>query len=185
MRVEETKLPGVLLIKPLIFQDARGIFLETFQSDKYRDIGINQTFVQDNTSRSCQGVLRGLHFQLEKPQAKLVFVTRGAVFDVVVDVRYGSPTFGQWAGFELNDQNRHQLFIPEGFAHGFEALSPEVDFFYKCTDFYHPPGEAGIRWNDPSIGIQWMTKNPIVADRDNAYPLLKELTAPQLLPYAS
>lgn len=183
MKVSETALPGVLLLEPKVYGDSRGFFLETYQHAKYQEMGISKLFVQDNVSRSQRGVLRGLHFQLEKPQAKLVSVFRGAVFDVAVDVRHGSPTFGQWVGFELSDQNHRQLYIPEGFAHGFEVLSDEADFFYKCSDYYHPAAEFGVCWNDPAIGIQWETTQPIISDKDSVYPLLAQLSTEQLPRY--
>jgi dTDP-4-dehydrorhamnose 3,5-epimerase len=183
MKVSETALPGVLLLEPKVYGDSRGFFLETYRRTHYQEAGIQRDFVQDNISRSGRGVLRGLHFQLEKPQAKLVSVIRGAVFDVAVDVRHGSPTFGQWVGFELSDQNHRQLFIPEGFAHGFEVLSEEADFFYKCSDYYHPTSEFGVCWNDATINIPWHTKQPIISAKDSAYPSLMELSAQQLPRY--
>ena len=183
MKIYETKLSGVIIIEPNIYGDSRGFFLETFQQIKYQDIGIHKPFVQDNVSRSSKGVLRGLHFQLEKPQAKLVSVFRGTVFDVVVDIRVGSPTFGEWIGVELSDHNHHQLFIPEGFAHGFEVLSEEADFFYKCTDYYHPASEFGVHWNDPTIGIQWQTAIPVLSAKDDVYPLLSQIPMHQLPKY--
>ncbi|HVV68957.1 MAG TPA: dTDP-4-dehydrorhamnose 3,5-epimerase [Gammaproteobacteria bacterium] len=175
------KLPGLLLIEPQVFKDPRGFFLETHNLRNYLAKGISTSFVQDNISRSVKGVLRGLHYQLEHPQAKLVSVIRGAVLDVVVDIRRGSPTFGQWQGVELSDENHLQLFIPEGFAHGFSVLSEEVDFLYKCSDYYHPESEFGIRWDDPNINISWQNSEPILSQKDKAYPLLSEVV-PEHLP---
>lgn len=155
MKVIETSLPGVLLLEPKVFGDARGFFMETWQAARYTEAGMPELFVQDNHSRSRRGVLRGLHYQLTQPQGKLVWVTRGAVFDVAVDVRRGSPQFGRWYGCQLDDVDHRQLYIPPGFAHGFCVVSEEADFFYKCTDYYHPQSERGIAWNDPAIGIDW------------------------------
>jgi dTDP-4-dehydrorhamnose 3,5-epimerase len=155
MEFVATRIPEVVLIKPKVFGDQRGFFLESWQERKFRDAGIDARFVQDNHSRSSQWVLRGLHYQVRQPQGKLVRVTRGAVFDVAVDVRRGSPTFGQWVGAELDDVNHHMLWVPAGFAHGFLVLSESVDFVYKCTDFYAPEHERTILWSDPAIGIDW------------------------------
>ncbi|MDS4070371.1 MAG: dTDP-4-dehydrorhamnose 3,5-epimerase [Candidatus Competibacter sp.] len=155
MKIVATELPGVLLLEPNVFGDARGFFMETWQAARYREAGMPERFVQDNHSRSRRGVLRGLHYQLAQPQGKLVWVTRGAVFDVAVDIRRGSPTFGRWYGCVLDDVDHRQLYVPPGFAHGFCVLSDEADFFYKCTDYYHPPSERGIAWDDPQIGIEW------------------------------
>ncbi len=184
VKVTKTNLPGLLVIEPKVFQDPRGFFLETHNIEKYVGEGVSKPFVQDNISRSGRGVLRGLHYQLEHPQAKLVSVIRGAVFDVAVDIRRESPTFGQWLGFELSDKNHRQLFIPEGFAHGFAVLSEEADFLYKCSDYYYPQSEFGIRWNDPDINIQWQTSEPVLSSKDQLYPLLREI-APEHLPIYS
>lgn len=183
MQVHKTKLPGVLIIEPKIYKDSRGFFFETFSEPKYKEHGMTKPFVQDNVSRSCQNVLRGLHYQLEKPQAKLVSVFRGAVLDVAVDVRKGSPTFGQWVGVELSDQNHLQLYIPEGFAHGFSVLTPEADFYYKCNDYYHPQAEFGVIWNDPEIGIDWKVAKPLLSEKDSQYKLLKDVAAESLPTY--
>ena len=155
MNVIETKLPGVLIIEPKVFGDNRGFFKELYSAKRYKDAGIAEDFVQDNHSRSSRGVLRGLHYQLEQTQGKLVFVTQGEAFDVAVDVRRGSPTFGQWAGVILSGDNHKQFYVPPGFAHGFVVLSESVDFMYKCTDYYHPQSEKAIRYDDPDIGIDW------------------------------
>jgi len=162
MKVIATELPGMLLLEPQVFGDARGFFMETWQAARYREAGMPERFVQDNHSRSRRGVLRGLHYQLTQPQGKLVWVTRGAVFDVGVDIRRGSPSFGRWYGCVLDDLNHRQLYIPPGFAHGFCVLSEEADFFYKCTDYYHPSSERGIAWDDSEIGIAWPIRDGIV-----------------------
>lgn len=156
MEVFKTSLPGVVIIEPKVFGDERGFFLETFQADRYREqAGIDLPFVQDNHSRSARGVLRGLHFQKTKPQGKLVRVVRGEVFDVAVDIRKGSPTFGQWEGVILSEENKRQFWVPPGFAHGFVVLSDVADFEYKCTDYYDPSDEGSLAWNDPDVGITW------------------------------
>jgi len=180
MEVINLEIPEVKLIKPRVFPDDRGFFLQTYHEKVYREAGIDVTFVQDNWSHSTKGVLRGLHYQLEHAQEKLVSVIRGEVFDVAVDIRGGSPTFGHWTGTVLSAENHHQLFVPKGFAHGFCVLSDEVDFFYKCSDFYTLGDEHGIRWDDPEIGIDWPMDNAILADKDRTAPLLKEILAENL-----
>ncbi len=155
MEFVPTRLPEVILIKPRVFGDARGYFLETWQEREFARAGVGVHFVQDNHSHSAQWILRGLHFQVKHTQGKLVRVTRGAVFDVAVDVRRSSPTFGQWVGVELSDSNHHMLWVPPGFAHGFLVLSPSADFLYKCTDFYSPQDERVVRWDDPALAIEW------------------------------
>ena len=155
MNIIETALPGVLIIEPRVFGDARGFFLESWNQASFAAAGLSMDFVQDNHSRSARGVLRGLHYQLENPQGKLVRVTQGAVFDVAVDIRRSSPHFGKSVGVELSADNHRMLWIPPGFAHGFLVLSETADFLYKCTTLYHPPSDRGIRWNDPDIGIAW------------------------------
>jgi dTDP-4-dehydrorhamnose 3,5-epimerase len=172
MKVIPTELPEVLLIEPRVFGDQRGFFMETYQEARYQEAGVPGRFVQDNHSRSRRGVLRGLHYQLLQPQGKLVWVTRGQVFDVAVDIRRGSPTFGRWAGVILDDVSHGQLYIPPGFAHGFCVLSNEADFFYKCTDYYHPQSEYGILWNDPDIGIGWPVQDVLLSDKDTRLPRL-------------
>lgn len=176
MNVIETALPGVLIIEPKVFGDARGFFLESWNAKSFADAGIAVDFVQDNHSRSAHGVLRGLHYQLENPQGKLVRVTQGAVFDVAVDIRRSSPTFRQWVGVELSADNHRMLWIPPGFAHGFLVLSDSADFLYKCTTLYHPPSDRGIRWDDPDIGIQWpsLSGEPQLSAKDAAAPRLAD-----------
>jgi dTDP-4-dehydrorhamnose 3,5-epimerase len=164
-------LPEVVLIEPKAFGDQRGFFMETWQEQKFAAAGITEHFVQDNHSRSAQWTLRGLHYQIQQPQGKLVRVTRGAAFDVAVDMRRSSATFGQWVGVELSETNRRLLWVPPGFAHGFLALTPDVDFVYKCTDFYAPQFERTVRWNDPQIGVVWPLPAgvaPLLAPKDAA-----------------
>ena len=154
-RFVETELSGVVIIEPTVFGDNRGYFMETFQAEEFAAAGIKGPFVQDNQSKSTKGVLRGLHFQKEHTQGKLVRVVSGEVFDVAVDCRPNSPTFGKWAGVVLSAENKKQFYIPEGFAHGFLVLSDEAEFTYKCTDYYDPSAEGGVRWDDPDVGIVW------------------------------
>ncbi len=180
MNIISTSLEGVLIIEPKVFKDQRGFFMETYHQEKYRQHGIDRVFVQDNVSYSAHGTLRGLHYQVTRPQAKLVQVMQGEVFDVAVDIRPGSATFGQWTGVYLSSENCRQLFIPEGFAHGFCVLSDDAVFCYKCSDFYAPHDEGGILWSDPDIGIEWLVKEPIVSEKDAKYPRLKERTPEQL-----
>ncbi|NJO18220.1 MAG: dTDP-4-dehydrorhamnose 3,5-epimerase [Thioploca sp.] len=175
MKVISTTLPGVILIEPKVFGDARGFFLETFHAERYVQAGIPGTFVQDNHSHSAKGVLRGLHFQKQYPQGKLVYVTSGMVFDVAVDIRPHSPTRGKWFGITLTAEKHQQFYIPPGFAHGFCVLSEQADFHYKCTDYYHPEDEGCIRWNDPEINIQWPINNPILSTKDANAKYLKDL----------
>jgi dTDP-4-dehydrorhamnose 3,5-epimerase len=175
VRVTQTALPGVLVIEPAVHQDGRGFFLETYHADRYREHGITGPFVQDNHSRSVGGTLRGLHFQLRRPQGKLIRVVEGEVFDVAVDVRRGSPTFGRWVSVVLSAANFRQCYVPTGFAHGFCVLTPVAQVEYKCTDLYDPEGELGIAWNDPAIGIAWPVRQPILSDRDRRHPTLDEL----------
>ena len=175
MNVVENALPGVLIIEPKAFGDHRGFFLETFQVERYREAGITLPFVQDNHSRSQRGVLRGLHFQRTRPQGKLVSVSRGAVYDVAVDIDPASATYGQFVGVELNDDNHRQLWIPPGYAHGFCVLSEVADFQYKCTDFYFPADEGGLLWNDPDVGIPWPITEPQLSAKDANNPRLRDL----------
>ena len=180
MNIITTSLEGVLIIEPRVFKDNRGFFMETYNQNKYQKSGINRHFVQDNLSYSRRGTLRGLHFQIRHPQAKLVQVITGEIFDVAVDIRKGSPTFGKWTGVVLSDQNKRQMFIPEGFAHGFCVLSETAHFSYKCSDFYVPDDEGGIIWSDPDIGIKWPVKDPVISEKDKHYPRLCELLPGQL-----
>lgn len=177
MKVISTSIPDVKIIEPLVFGDQRGFFLESFHSDRYRELaGIELAFVQDNYSRSSKKVLRGLHFQRRHPQGKLVRVVRGAVWDVAVDIRPDSPTFTQWVGLELSAENFRQLWIPPGFAHGFLTLSESADFEYKCTDYYRPEDEACLRWNDPGVGIEWPSCEPVLSVKDQQGLLLQDLS---------
>lgn len=180
MNIITTSLEGVLIIEPEVFRDNRGFFIETYNQKTYVEANINREFVQDNLSFSVQDTVRGLHYQIKHPQAKLIQVITGEVFDVAVDIRAGSSTFGQWIGVHLTDQNMRQLFIPEGFAHGFCVLSETAYLSYKCSDFYVPYDEGGIIWSDPGIGIDWPVKNPIISVKDKGYPNLSDLTSEQL-----
>jgi len=183
MNVIETNLPGVLIVEPKVFGDARGFFLETFHQQRYAEAGIpaeGMGFVQDNHSRSNKGVLRGLHFQLDNPQGKLVSAGTGAVFDVAADVNPDSATFGQWVGVELNEENHRQLWIPPGFAHGFCVLSDVADFQYKCTAVYDPASDAGVAWDDPTLAIDWPVEAPLLSTKDKALPMLLEASRDRL-----
>ena len=175
MRVTPTDIPEVRLIEPDVFGDSRGFFQESWNRKRFEEFGLDVAFVQDNHSRSSRDVLRGLHYQLDKPQTKLVYVARGAVFDVAVDIRLNSPTFGKWVGKILSEDNHHQLFIPSGFAHGFCVLSDLVDFLYKCDQFYSPESEHGIRWDDPRIGIDWPGNRFHISEKDAANRLLEDM----------
>jgi len=180
MEVLSTKLAGVLLFEPKVFSDSRGCFFESWNRQRYQEAGLAEDFVQDNLSISRKGVLRGLHYQHPHPQGKLVQVLEGEVLDVAVDIRRGSPTFGQWLSVSLSAQNRRQIYIPGGFAHGFAALSETVIFSYKCTDYYHPGTEGGILWNDPDLGICWPVREPLLSPKDSTYPRLKDIPADRL-----
>ena len=175
MNVISTQLPGVFIVEPRVFGDHRGFFLESFQAERYRrELGIELPFVQDNHSRSTRGVLRGLHFQRRRPQGKLVRVVRGAVLDVAVDIKPGSPSFGKHVAVLLTEENHRQLWVPPGYAHGFAVLSEVADFEYKCTDYYDPSDEGGIRWNDTALAIDWRLENPRLSPKDAALPTLAE-----------
>lgn len=182
MNVIDLEIPEVKLITPKRFGDERGFFTQTYHARQYKEAGVDASFVQDNWSRSRRGVLRGLHYQLQHSQAKLVSVIRGKAFDVVVDIRRGSPTFRNWIGVVLTEENGCQLYVPEGFAHGFVVLSEKVDFCYKCGDFYTPGDEYSIRWNDPEIGINWPVSASIamLSEKDKAAPLLSEVPEEEL-----
>lgn len=175
MNIIETTLPGVLLLEPKVFGDARGFFLESWNRQAFAERGLDLDFVQDNHSRSAKGVLRGLHYQLNDPQGKLVRVVSGAVFDVAVDLRKSSPNFGQWVGYELSADNHRMLWIPPGFGHGFLVLSESADFLYKTTAYYAPEWDRGIRWDDPDIGVEWPLEDaPQLSTKDAAQPLLRD-----------
>ncbi len=179
MNIIDAPLSGLIILETKLFSDLRGYFYEGYQQTRYSDLGM-PPFVQDNMSRSKQNVLRGLHYQLPHAQGKLVGVTRGKVWDVVVDIRKTSPTFGKWFSIVLSDENHLQMYIPPGFAHGFCVLSPEADFYYKCTDFYTPASERGIIWNDPRLNIEWPITNPILSPKDEIYSPLHEIPHDQL-----
>jgi dTDP-4-dehydrorhamnose 3,5-epimerase len=181
MKVETTSLPGVLVFTPQRFKDERGYFFETWQQQRYAEHGINQLFVQDNYSRSSQGVLRGLHYQNPNPQGKLVSVCEGEVFDVAVDIRQNSENFGKWFGIYLSAENGKQMWVPPGFAHGFLVTSEHAGFTYKCTDFYSPKAEMGLRWNDPTIAIDWPAGTKILSPKDKEAQLLLETPSHQLV----
>ena len=175
-----TNIVGVLLLKPDIYKDDRGFFLETYSEKKYSDQAIDSKFVQDNFSHSQKNILRGLHYQITKPQGKLVRVTSGSVYDVALDIRRDSPTFGQHFSTTLDDKNFNQLYMPPGIAHGFYVISDTADFEYKCTDYYHPEDEAGVLFNDPELDIKWPNKNPDVSERDAKFPRLSEIPKERL-----
>ena len=176
MKISHSKLKGCVIIEPRVFGDERGFFLETFQAVRYEEeAGIDLPFVQDNHSRSARGVLRGLHFQKTKPQGKLVRVVRGEVYDVAVDIRKGSATFGEWEGVILSEDNKKQLWVPPGFAHGFVVLSATADFEYKCTDYYDPSDEGSILWSDPDLDISWPIANPVLSTKDESAKRLVDL----------
>ena len=173
-----TEIKGVYIVETKVFGDNRGYFMETYNYNDFKEEGLDMEFVQDNQSKSTKGVLRGLHFQKKHSQGKLVRVTRGKVFDVGVDLRDGSETYGKWVGVVLSEENKKQFYLPKGFAHGFVVLSDEAEFCYKCTDFYHPEDEGGLIWNDPDIGIKWPLDgidNIIFSDKDKLWPRLKDL----------
>jgi dTDP-4-dehydrorhamnose 3,5-epimerase len=172
MRIVDTPLPELIVIEPDLYRDHRGVFWEMFREKRYQQAGIRGPFVQDNFSWSGRHTLRGLHYQLRWPQGKLVTVVHGSVYDVAVDIRRGSPTFGRWYGIELSDRNMRQLYIPPGFAHGFCVLSETAGFFYKCTDVYQPADERGIAWNDPELQIPWPTAVPVISSKDQSFKSL-------------
>jgi len=176
VKVIETEIPGVLIIEPDVYRDERGFFLETFRDSRYAEVGVAGPFVQDNHSKSCRNTLRGLHAQCEHSQGKLVWVTNGEVFDVAVDIRKGSPTFGKWVGSTLSADTFRQMYIPPGFAHGFCVMSETAQFVYKCTDYYCKEDEITVLWNDPDIGIEWPLSDPILSEKDRTAPRLSELT---------
>ena len=178
IKVTKCDIEGLYIIEPQLFGDKRGYFMETYNENDFREAGLDMKFVQDNQSSSTKGVLRGLHYQKKFPQGKLVRAIRGTVFDVAVDLRKGSSTFGKWFGVELSEENKKQFYIPEGFAHGFLVLSDEAEFCYKCTEFYHPEDEGGIIWNDPDIGVEWPLEGIDelnISDKDKAQGSFKEV----------
>ena len=175
MQFERLSIPDVILVRPKVFSDARGFFLESWEERKFAAGGIDTRFVQDNHSRSSQYTLRGLHYQIQRPQGKLVRVVTGKVWDVAVDMRRSSPTYGKWVAAELSEENKHMLWIPPGFAHGFLVLSEFADFLYKCTDFYAPEHERSVRWDDPDIAVRWPADRPVLSDKDRNHPLLREV----------
>jgi dTDP-4-dehydrorhamnose 3,5-epimerase len=181
LQKHELSIPGVCELRPKIFRDSRGFFMETYNQKEFAQLGITDSFVQDNHSASVKGTIRGLHYQLRHAQAKLCRVIEGEVLDVAVDIRVGSPHFGQWASVVLTAMGQNQIYIPRGFAHGYLALSEGVQFLYKCTDFYHPEDERGILWNDPQIGVSWNVADPIVSDKDSRFTTLSQ-TPKEFLP---
>lgn len=183
MKIVKTSLVGVNILEPKVFGDRRGFFMETYHRRRYQDSGVPAQFVQDNLSFSRRGILRGLHYQLPHEQAKLVQVLQGDVFDVAVDIRRGSPTFGQWTAVRLSAENKRQLFIPEGFAHGFCVLSETALFLYKCSDFYHPECEGGVLWCDPQLGMDWPLKDPVLSDKDRSYLTIGDIAENRLPAY--
>jgi dTDP-4-dehydrorhamnose 3,5-epimerase len=184
MKVTATRIPEVLIVEPKVFGDARGFFLETWRRERYAQQGMPADFVQDNQAYSRRGVLRGLHIQHPHAQGKLVQVLLGDVFDVAVDVRRGSPWFGQWVGTRLSGENKRQFWVPAGFAHGYCVLSPEALFIYKCTEYYHPEAEFGVRWDDPAIGIEWpLDGSPLLSEKDRNAALLADIPQARLPEY--
>ena len=185
MKMIETGLPGALILEPRVFGDARGFFYESYNKARWTDAGIEVDFVQSNVSRSARGVLRGLHYQWPNPQGKLVSVLEGEVYDVAVDIRHGSPTFGQSVGVMLTADNHRHFWVPEGFAHGFCVVSEFATFSYQCTALYDPKADAGIRWNDAALGIDWPISAPLLSDKDCKTPLLAEVPAERLPVYVA
>ena len=181
MQLIETSLPGVFELRPVVHRDTRGFFIETYHKEKFADLGIADAFVQDNHSRSAKTTLRGLHYQLPHPQAKLCRVVEGQALDVAVDIRVGSPTFGKWTSVLLSAKEQNQIYVPIGFAHGFVTLTDAVHFLYKCSDYYNPADERGIAWNDPDLKICWGVSSPIVSEKDARYPVLAQVPS-ELLP---
>jgi dTDP-4-dehydrorhamnose 3,5-epimerase len=183
MKVEAATIPGLLIIEPAVHGDERGFFMESYSRDRYAEVGIRAEFVQDNLSLSAKGILRGLHLQHPNDQGKLCFVLDGEVFDVAVDVRVGSPTFGRWEGLTLSSENKRQLYVPPGFAHGFCVMSERALFSYKCTDFYAAPSEIGVAWDDPEIGIEWPIQSPRLSFKDQQNRRLRDIPSDRLPRY--
>jgi len=180
MEIEETNIPDVLLLQPKVHRDKRGFFLETYREEHLKGRGVEVHFVQDNLSQSQQGTIRGLHYQIEQQQDKLMMVMQGRILDVAVDLRKDSPTFGQHTSVELSSENKHQLFIPKGFAHGFAVLSETALVYYKCSNYYYPEGERGLYWDDPALNIDWTVTDPVVSEKDQNQPKLKEISSKDL-----
>jgi len=176
MEIEETNIPDVLLLKPEVYRDERGFFLETYREEYLKEKNIDVHFVQDNLSKSQKNTVRGLHYQIERQQDKLLMVMEGAILDVAVDLRQDSPTFGEHTAMELSAENKHQMFIPKGFAHGFSVLSDNALVYYKCSDYYYPDGERGLLWDDPELDIDWKVTDPIISEKDRYQPRLQEIT---------
>jgi dTDP-4-dehydrorhamnose 3,5-epimerase len=183
MKRVDTSLPGVCVIEPDVFQDERGFFFESYSENKFAGIGIKDRFVQDNHAKSLRNTLRGLHYQIKHAQAKLCRVIKGEVLDVVVDIRRGSPRFGKWESFLLSAENKLQIYVPAGFAHGYVVLSETAEFLYKCSDFYHPEYERGVAWNDPDIGVRWGLRDPRLSAKDSKNPLLATIEPDNLPSY--
>jgi dTDP-4-dehydrorhamnose 3,5-epimerase len=181
----ETSLPGVVLLEPKLNSDARGFFLESYHRRRFEELGINDNFVQDNHSKSSKNSVRGLHYQLKHAQAKLCRVVRGEVLDVAADIRFGSPHFGKWVSVVLSEDNKRQIYVPAGFAHGFAVLSGTAEFLYKCSDYYHPEDEFGVLWNDPALGIAWGISNPLLSPKDGSLPRLETIAHERLPRYMS
>ncbi|NIT57013.1 MAG: dTDP-4-dehydrorhamnose 3,5-epimerase [Aliifodinibius sp.] len=180
MEIEETNIPDVLLLKPEVYRDERGFFLETYREEYLKEKNIDVHFVQDNLSKSQKNTVRGLHYQIERQQDKLLMVMEGAILDVAVDLRQDSPTFGEHTAMELSAENKHQMFIPKGFAHGFSVLSDSALVYYKCSDYYYPDGERGLLWDDPELDIDWKVTDPIISEKDRYQPRLQEITTEDL-----
>ena len=175
MEIKKTNIPDLLLLKPEVYRDQRGFFLETYRDEYLQSAGVSVSFVQDNLSKSQRNTVRGLHYQIEQPQDKLIMVMQGHILDVAVDLRPHSSTFGSYTAVELTEENKYQLFIPKGFAHGFSVLSEEALVYYKCSDYYYPDGERGLYWDDPNLGIDWKVEEAIVSEKDQGQPLLEEI----------
>ena len=181
MKILPSSLPEILIIEPSVFQDERGSFMETYQQRRYTEAGIESVFVQDNLSYSVRGTLRGLHYQVKHPQAKLIQVIEGTIFDVALDIRRGSPSFGQWTSVHLSAENKRQVFLPQGFAHGFCVLSDTAQVVYKCTDYYAAEDEGGVLWSDPTLAIAWPISKPLLSEKDSQLPYLADIP-PERLP---
>ncbi|MEO9886422.1 MAG: dTDP-4-dehydrorhamnose 3,5-epimerase [Balneola sp.] len=175
MNISESRIKGVFVVEPRVFEDERGYFFESFRHNQLKEAGINIEFVQDNVSKSYHGTIRGLHYQIENPQDKFITCLKGEILDVAVDIRKGSPTFGNYVAYKLSEENHRSLLVPKGFAHGFSVLSEEAIISYKCSDYYHKPGERGIRWDDPTIRVNWGVSKPIISEKDKKLPLFPSI----------